>query len=319
MPGDDRAPPDVTPPISTLITCIVQVTRFACGGVALVTTIIHACTDGLSVNQFVTSWAEIARGIEMSNPPVHDRTLLKVHTAVDPGFCPRELRSLSTELAAVKRDLPTERMFLFTPEQLRRVKKKAIGGGEKGTFSTFESINAHIWRSVTKARGLEPQATTKFLTTLDARKRLKPNLPEGYFGNAICFVMAEAECGDLVQSPLSYASNCIRQAIGGFTDEYMRSVLAFAQAHENPLVMNVNWGETAGYDVSAASWVRMGFMELDFGSGKPIFSSPGNNPYDGSVLMLPTNKGEGYMHIFVALKAEHMQRLESDPEFFLNE
>ena len=300
-----------------------QVTRFACGGVSLVTTINHACTDGLSVNQFLTSWAEVARSEEMSNPPFHDRTLLRVQPSecADPGFEPKEVRSLtSLEQAAPQRDpssWPKERVFLFTPDQLRRCKKKAIGAGERGTFSTFESINAHIWRSVTKARGLGGEATTKFLTTLDARKRLKPNLPDGYFGNAICFVRAEAQCGELANSPLSFAASCVRDAVAGFSEEYYLKLLRYAQVHEHPLVMNVNSGPSTGCDVSAASWSRMGFMGLDFGSGKPVYCSPGNNPFDGSVLMLPTNKGEGYMNIFVALKPEHMERLESDPEFFL--
>lgn len=300
-----------------------QVTRFACGGLSLVTSINHACTDGLSVNQFLTSWSEVARAQEMCNPPFHDRTLLRVQPCdgADPGFEPQELRSLtSLEQAAPQRDpasRPTERVFLFTPHQLRRVKKKATGAGEQGTFSTFESINAHIWRSVTKARGLASQATTKFLTTLDARKRLTPNLPKGYFGNAICFVQAEAQCGELANRPLSYAASCVRDAVAGFSEEYFRKLLGYAQVHENPMVMNVNSGSSAGCDVSAASWSRMGFMGLDFGSGNPVYCSPGNNPFDGSVLMLPTNKGEGYMNVFVALQPKHMERLESDPEFFL--
>ena len=298
-------------------------TRFACGGVSLVTTINHACTDGLSVNQFLTSWSEMARGVEMSNPPLHNRTLLKVQTSTpEPDFHPKELRSLSNlQQAAPEGDYsswPIERMFLFTPQQLMRIKKKAIGGGEKGTFSTFEAINAHVWRSVTKARNLSPNAITKFLTTLDMRKRLKPNLPDGYFGNAICFVSASLTSCDIVQNGLSHAANAIREAISGFSESHYRNVLAFAEAHPHPLVMNVNAGERAGHDVAVASWARMGFMNLDFGSGNPVFCGPGNNPFEGSILMLPTSKGDGSLHIFVALKLQHMQNLESDAEFFLH-
>lgn len=299
-------------------------TRFACGGVSLVTTINHACTDGLSVNQFLNSWSEVARGLEISNPPLHNRALLEVQTSPDPDFHPKELKSLANpQQAAPQGDptfSPTERMFLFTPEQLKRAKKKAIGAGELGTFSTFEAINAHLWRSVTKARNLPPNATTKFLTTLDMRKRLKPNLPDGYFGNAICFVSASATARDISQNSLSYAANAIREAISGFSERYYRSVLGFAQAHRHPLVMNVNAGpESAGRDVAVASWARMGFMRLDFGSGNPVFCGPGNNPFDGSILMLPARPGDGFLHVFVALQPQHMRNLESDPEFFLDE
>ncbi|KAG0616015.1 hypothetical protein M758_5G083900 [Ceratodon purpureus] len=301
----------------------IQVTRFACGGVSLVTTINHACTDGLSVNQFLTSWSEVARGLEMSNPPFHDRTLLKVQTSPNPDFNPKELRSLvSVQQVTPNGDLtswPAERMFLFTPEQLKRVKKLAVGAGEHGTFTTFEAINAHVWRSVTKARNLPANTPSKFLTTLDMRKRLKPNLPEGYFGNAICFVSASSTSHDIVQNALSYSANVIREAIHGFSESYYRNFLAFAQSHPHPLVMNVNWAESAGHDVSVSSWARMGFMNLDFGSGNPVFCGPGNNPFEGSIFMLPTDKGDGFLNIFVSLKPQHMKNLESDAEFFLRD
>jgi hypothetical protein len=238
-----------------------QVTRFACGSAALVASSIHTVTDGLSVNQFITAWSELARGVELSNPPFHNRTLLKATKSPDPDFRPKELRPIGNIAAvAPTRDLsdwPTERMFTFSPSQLKNAKSKASKEGAAWAFSTFESINAHIWQSITKARCLEPSANIKFLTTLDARKRLKPNLPEGYFGNAICFVSATTTAGEIVNQPLSYAAGLIRNAITGFTEDYMRSVVAFVEHVDEPVAMNVNSGDEVGHDVSIASWVRM--------------------------------------------------------------
>lgn len=297
----------------------IQVTRFACGGVSLVITINHACVDGLSVNQFLTSWSEVARGLEMSTPPVHNRTLLKVHITPEPGFRPKELRSLTNLLQALPKQNLIECMFSFTPERVMLVKKKAIGGGEQGAFSTFEAISAHVWRSVTKARGLDSQVTTRLLTPLDMRRRLNHTLPKGYFGNAICFVRAEAKAGYIVNNSLSYTANCIRKAVEGFSETYYSKVIAFAQTHENPLVMNVNWDDSEGCDVCVSSWVRFNFMNLDFGSGNPTFCSPGKNPYDGAIRILPTDKGNGHINIFLALKPDHMKKLISDAEFLLDD
>lgn len=298
----------------------VQVTRFACGSAALVASSIHTVTDGLSVNQFITAWSELARGAELSNPPFHNRTLLKSTKTPDPDFKLKVLRPIG-DIAAVapKRDIsdwPSERMFTISPAQLKKVKAKASKEGVAWAFSTFESLNAHVWLSVTKARCLEPTANTKFLTTLDARKRVKPNLPEGYFGNAICFVSATSTAGEMVKQPLSYTAGLIRDAISGFTEDNMRSLVAFVEQFDEPVAMNVNAGDDAGHDVSIASWVRMQFHEADFGSGKPLVAAPGNNPYDGSVIMLP-GQNDGYVNVYISLKPEHMQRLEGDKDFLL--
>lgn len=297
-----------------------QVTRFACGSAALVASSIHTVTDGLSVNQFITAWSELARGVELSNPPFHNRTLLKSSKGPDPDFKLKELRRIGS-IAAVSpkgnlSDWPSERMFTFTPAQLKKAKAKALKEGVAWSFSTFEAINAHVWQSITKARCLAPTLNTKFLTTLDARKRLKPNLPEGYFGNAICFVSATTTAGEIVTQPLSYAAGLIRDAISGFTEAYMRSLVAFVEHLDEPVAMNVNAGDDAGHDVSIASWVRMQFHEADFGSGRPVVAAPGNNPYDGSVIMLPGQK-DGNINVYISLKPGHMQKLEEDTDFLL--
>ncbi|CAM6082646.1 unnamed protein product [Calypogeia fissa] len=296
-----------------------QVTRFACGGAALVASSIHTVTDGLSVNKFITSWSELARGVELSNPPVHNRTLLKSTKAPDPNFKPKELRPIGNiATVAPNRDVstwPTQRMFTFSAEQLKKVKTKASKDGV-ACFSTFESINGHVWQSVTKARCLDPTSNTKFLTTLDARNRVKPNLPAGFFGNAICFVSSTTTAGEIVKQPLSYAAGLIRDAISGFSEDYMRSLFAFVENFDGPVALNVNSGVDAGHDISIASWVRMQFHEADFGCGKPLIAGPGNNPYDGNVIMLPgINIGD--INVYISLEPADMLRLEEDPEFLL--
>ncbi|KAJ7515339.1 hypothetical protein O6H91_22G011000 [Diphasiastrum complanatum] len=302
----------------------VQVTRFACGGAALVFALNHTALDGMSVGHFSTAWSEIATGREISLQPFHDRTLLKLNCPPSPHFQPSELRVISQQLAPTPSHdpsclFPAERMFTFSPDQLKKLKSKASQGLERGYFSNFESINAHVWRSITRSRGLDFSKKTKFLTTLDIRKRVKPALPDGFVGNGICFVSASATVGDILQNPLSFAANRVRESISSFTEEHMHSVFAWTERQEGTIVMNVNAGDSAGQDVSVSSWVRMKCYQLDFGSGNPIFVGPCSNPYDGNVIMLPSHKGEGYMNIFIGLNPKHMKLLERDSEFLVTE
>lgn len=52
-----------------------QVTRFKYGGFALGLIINHCVSDGKSAMEFVCSWAETARGLPLSTPPVIDNSM----------------------------------------------------------------------------------------------------------------------------------------------------------------------------------------------------------------------------------------------------
>ena len=63
-----------------------QVTFFKCGGVSLGTGIHHTVVDGYSGIHFINSWSEVARGINISQAPYIDRTLLQVKKTPTPKF-----------------------------------------------------------------------------------------------------------------------------------------------------------------------------------------------------------------------------------------
>jgi omega-hydroxypalmitate O-feruloyl transferase len=53
------------------------VTKFKCGGFVLGVNVNHCMNDGISAMQFVNSWSDIARGLDLKIPPFLDRTILK--------------------------------------------------------------------------------------------------------------------------------------------------------------------------------------------------------------------------------------------------
>jgi hypothetical protein len=276
----------------------------------------HTVADGISAHHFIKSWTEIVLGKPISVKPVYDHTLLNSAGAAVPTSPPAELilRPKGVPpVTAAKRPVK-ERVFTFTPDQLKKIKEEA-NSEEGSSFTTFESLSAHTWRGIIKAKGLDSNEEVKFFTTLDARKRLKPNLPDGYYGNAIIFTSKKTSAGDVLSKPLSFSAKLVRDAVAKMTDDHMRSYIAWADAQTESVMVAIN---TAGNDVSSAGWFRMPFYDTDFGYGKALFAGPADNPYNGCVLMLPGHIGVGSINIFINLYTEHMQKLETDADFLMH-
>lgn len=180
-------------------------------------------------------------------------------------------------------------------------------------LSVATDANVVAERSVMYVGCVCRATVARFFTTLDARKRLKPNLPEGYYGNAIIFTHTQAEVQEVLTKPLGFSANLVREAVAKMTNEVMREVIAWAEAQDSGVMVAIN---TMGSDVSSAGWFRLPFYETDFGFGKPVFSGPADNPYNGCILMLPSPQPMA-INVSIALWEEDMERLEVDKQFLL--
>ncbi|KAG9139344.1 hypothetical protein Leryth_011339 [Lithospermum erythrorhizon] len=73
----------------------------------------------------------------------------------------------------------------YTRDFLAKLKTIASSQvGEERPYSTFESLLGLVWRTITKARGLDEDETTNVKISINDRMRLTPNKPN-YFGNLI--------------------------------------------------------------------------------------------------------------------------------------
>src|SRR5690348_1851548 len=67
----------------------------------------------------------------------------------------------------------------------------------------------------------------RYGTPCDIRKRLSPPLPEGYFGNAAQFVVAELPVTTVKYGKLSEIASAIRRAINNLSDPTIRANAAW--------------------------------------------------------------------------------------------
>jgi shikimate O-hydroxycinnamoyltransferase len=312
---------------------LAQVTRFPCGGLCVGTAISHIVADGRAAMNFTNAWAKLARGEDLGcdEMPFHNRTMLRSRQAppVRPlsdhiAFTKPPLLIGCSDTKAEQKKETSAALLKVTKEQVEELQKKANQNMVLSArpYTRYEAVAGHIWRCACKVRAGDNCQPTRALLVADIRNRIKPPLPQGYFGNAI-FDALTSTClyADLLSKPLSYASGKLREAIEAVTDEYITSALDFiaSQKDVGPLRKNFH---IRGYteapflgnpNVYMGSWISLPLYNVDFGWGKPVYVGPGILHSDGKMFIMRDPADEGSLVIALCLQTQCM---DSFKEFF---
>ncbi|GMY13893.1 spermidine hydroxycinnamoyl transferase-like [Fagus crenata] len=292
------------------------------------TALSHTMVDGQSATNFISSWAKLARGdnLEDHEMPFLDRTVLR---SSEPLMPPRfdhieyttkpPLLIGSTDANEEKNKETSVTLLKLTKEQVEGLKKRA--NQEMGVtirpYTRYEAIAGHMWRCACKVRVVDNihEQPTRVRLVVDIRNRLKPPLPQRYFGNAI-FGTVTSTClyGDLLSNPLSYSAGKLREAIERMTDEYIRSILDFTRSQKHVGGLRCNFhirGDTEGIflgnpNLSLGSWINLPIYDLDFGWGKPIHVGPGFLNMDGKSFIMPSPAFDGSLIIALRLQTQYI-------------
>ncbi|KAG5249800.1 shikimate O-hydroxycinnamoyltransferase [Salix suchowensis] len=282
--------------ISTYPLLVLQVTHFKCGGVSLGVGMQHHAADGFSGLHFVNTWSDMARGLDLTIPPFIDRTLLRARDPPQPA-------STTLKSTAVS-------IFKLTRDQLNTLKAKAKEDGNIISYSTYEMLAGHVWRSTCKARGLPDDQETKLYIATDGRSRLHPPIPPGYFGNVIFTATPIAVAGEIQSKPTWFAAGKIHDALVRMDNDYLRSALDYLelQSDLSALVRGAHTFRCPNLGIT--SWARLPIHDADFGWGRPIFMGPGGIAYEGLSFIIPSSTSDGSMSVAISLQAEHMKLFE---------
>ncbi|XP_023543866.1 BAHD acyltransferase DCR-like [Cucurbita pepo subsp. pepo] len=317
----------------------VQVTELA-DGVFVGCIVNHAVVDGTSFWHFFNTFAEINLGKgKISNSPDFDRNTAFNSPAVlkFPAGGPKETFDGNSRLR--------ERIFHFSREAISRLKLRANGGnmsngncdaveilgkqlndgwkivngkqnddvpGGKLKISSFQSLSAQLWRSVTRARKLNAAKTTTFRMAVNCRHRLQPPMSSLYFGNAIQSIPTVALVGELLSEDLGWCSALLHRNVAAHDDATVRR--GIADWERSPRLFPL--GNSDGASVTMGSSPRFPMYNNDFGWGRPVaIRSGGANKFDGKISAFPGREGNGSVDLEVVLAPETMAGLETDPEF----
>ncbi|KAF2300718.1 hypothetical protein GH714_015319 [Hevea brasiliensis] len=281
----------------------VQLTRFSCGSLVVGFTAHHLVADGHSTSNFLVSWGKASRGLDMNPLPLCDRTIFSPRK---PNHFEFEHRGVEFKSKKLVKDFPNiyidnfvddiiVHKVHFTLEFLSKLKARASPPSnnlQNKTYSTFESLVAHLWRAITKARGLGGFEKTHVRISVNGRMRMNPRVPNEYFGNLVLWAFPSARVKDLLREPLPYAAKLIHEAIAKVNNSYFKSFIDFAThkaGKEEDLVPTAEMSKSVLCpNLEVDSWLRFPFYDLDFGGGSPYIFMPSYFPTEGMMFLLPS-------------------------------
>lgn len=326
--GGDVAPP---PPHMLML----QINRFACGGLVIASSSYHQAADGYSMSTFFHAWADAVRANNK-----HD-TLLPAAPAAPAPYGPgaitprrpprcefehRGTEFLRAEDAAAGRPAPARvdpseiaNVLLHLPSDFVAALKASAAPpqGQGRWYTTFEAVSAHLWRKITLARGRADDASrTALNAAVNGRARLGADaLARGFFGNAVLTASAAACARDLARGALADAAALIRAAVRARDRQYFQSFVDFGELHlhggEELLEPTVGDEDNVLLpDVASDSWLHLELHRLDFGCGGRLAGIlPAKVPLDGVVVLIPSLRKGGGVDAFVALWDKHAKEL----------
>ncbi|XP_062199642.1 putrescine hydroxycinnamoyltransferase 3 [Phragmites australis] len=306
-----RLHPDLEEELEEVV--VLQLTRFRCGSLAVGFTSNHVAADGHATSNFLVAWGRATRGLPMGLPPVHHQEGL-----FKPRSSPRvEYDHRNREYY---RPTPTEKhghgegvenivihKAHLTKDFIAGLRAKASEGRGR-PFSRFETILAHLWRTMTRARGLNPDETSTIRLSVDGRHRL--GLPAEYFGNLVLWAFPTATVADLLNRPLKHAAQAIHDEVARVDGNYFQSFIDFATsgaAEKEGLAPSAILKDVLCPNGEVDSWLTFPFYELDFGTGSPTYFMPSYFPTEGMLFLVPSYVGDGSVDAFVPVFQHNLE------------
>jgi shikimate O-hydroxycinnamoyltransferase len=217
---------------------------------------------------------------------------------------------MKTVLETSKPESTAVSIFKLSRDQLSTLKAKAKEDGNNISYSSYEMLAAHVWRSTCKARELPDDQETKLYIATDGRSRWQPQLPPGYFGNVIFTATPIAVAGEMQSKPTWYAAGKIHDALVRMDNDYLKSALDYLELQPDLSALVRGAHSFRCPNLGITSWVRLPIHDADFGWGRPIFMGPGGIAYEGLSFILPSPTNDGSMSVAISLQAQHMKLFE---------
>ncbi|EYU34266.1 hypothetical protein MIMGU_mgv1a023386mg, partial [Erythranthe guttata] len=288
----DSLPPDVDQPL-----CVFQVTSFKCGGFAIGMSTNHILFDGLGAKVFLLNLASQSFETKpLAIVPYNDRRILaarspphvsfphpeflKFDFPVGPGSTPPKFDCIIEEL-----DL---KIFKLTTTQISHLKDNITKTSKIDRISTFAVVAALIWRC-------------KAFSDDKNRANSEPPLPYSYSANAVLPLGVSETCEEIINGLFSKLVEIITEGAKEMTHDYAKSAFDW---------LELNRGIPHGDYFKVSSWLRLGFDEVEYAWGKPIYSCPVVN-HRKAISWVFRDAVDGGVCAMVALPAQEMDIFEA--------
>ncbi|KAK6164683.1 hypothetical protein DH2020_001547 [Rehmannia glutinosa] len=182
-------------------------------------------------------------------------------------------------------------------------------------ISSLQAIVAHTWRSIIRCRfatNLGSKETMTFEILMGARQRLKPTLPEEYFGNAVFPGTVTLETGKMLRNGLGWTAWQINRMVGS-SDGPDKAKEFYIGWIKKPNFLKFD-GLPSNHFILINS-PKFNVYGNDLGWGKPVGVRTGRaNSFNGRITV-SGGLEEGSLEIEACLFAETLYALAEDKEF----
>ena len=193
-------------------------------GSILGVSISHAVADGFSYFYFLSSWARVFHDLEVF-PPSHDRELLikptKSHEKIGPQEVLEEVGLfLDKQRTEIHRDeLVWETLHL--PKSILKLQLVEAQKECKARLSFNDIIVATLWKKYIEQWNKNDHDHLTYISCPFDYRRLLPDFPQTYFGNAVALATTPLNYEKLMESKLSELAMLVRKNISSVNDEYI--------------------------------------------------------------------------------------------------
>ncbi|KAH1154792.1 hypothetical protein AAZX31_18G150800 [Glycine max] len=288
-----------------------QLTQFGCGSLALASRYNHCTLDGSAIRDFEVNLGALTRGGDLIIVPNADRTLLRARNPPKISH-PHFEYSKSTEthnLFTIQGKSGTNatqsapqnqiRVLHLSPEKIASFKKKALKENTTlKNITTFQVVAAKIWKARSIATKMLEEKVSTMLFPVDVRKRVVPELPNGFAGNALVPGFARASVRDLIELEDACHIRKVQEGVERLDDEYIKSGIDWLEVNKGAPCMEDSF--------SLVAWWRLGLEEQLFAWGRLKCATP-LAVKAGLVMLLPGPQDEGGLNICLDLPEDQMQ------------
>ncbi|KZV26764.1 omega-hydroxypalmitate O-feruloyl transferase [Dorcoceras hygrometricum] len=287
---------------------VVQVTHLRSEGMILCTAINHCLCDGIGSSQFLHAWAHFTAKSNPSNlqiSPYHFRHVLKPGNtkAADPlhPVFTRRITHDSHDALNINEYLQSLPLVAasvtFSSSQILHLKKQCVPSVK---CTAFDVLASHTWRCWVTALELPCVSSVKLLFSVNVRKKLMNDIPEGYYGNGFVLACAEAKAKDLTSPNLHDCVKLVQHAKSVINDEYVKSVVDMLEDKSTMTDLSTSF--------VISQWSKLGLEDVDFGQGKPIHMGPVVS--DIYCLFLPVIRDPEAVTVLVSMPESTIDKFE---------
>lgn len=285
---------------------MLQINSFKEGGIAIGVSCTHMIADLTFLSSFFKSWSQIHRHVTpVSHPPFF--------TPISVTSSPSNNNNTSPNLGPKHQTNITSVTFKFSSSIIKSLTSKCSGA------TAFDVLAALFWTRVTLLKDSKMCKQNHSLSICqDFRKLIKPNLPVGYFGNALHFSkfslnFQETKNGKKLQD----IASLIHMHVKDVTEkEICSSIESFESQMDSTPKCVYGSSELTCVCMEEEETQSMLYESMFGDNEKPAHVScrVGNVGGEGLIMVMPSSEGEFARNVIVMLQSEEVDKLCKDEE-----